>query len=346
MPALATKHRYQTALHWARTGPLVNGEPVRLAPPEEIKVRWNQTRREVRSPENNTIALDAQVVTGEQLAEGSLVWLGSEDDWQGAGITAGFDVHQVETTKRVPSLKNRFISYEHGLKRFRDYLPDGSHLLRITDLELWLHGDRGLLTTSVGTNLADAQGDAVGRWESLDEHDHKLVQASTSLRASLDLNVLNSKQAVRFDSTNEALEATSEVPLTGDFTAFYAVKMNAADLTVGLYGDSGAHLQAIFTTDFDIKNNAGSSLSAGVLGATTQALVVISRSGGTISVGASGLAYAAIGSLSGTITVGNLGYPGDVAWYRHVMLFSKALSYAERNLVLTYLKADTGLELP
>ena len=162
MPHPAAKRRYQRALYWPKQGK-VHGEPT-LAAPQELRVRWEWTRREIRAADSSTIALDAQVFANQELTPGDHLWLAplmtttALAQWHGAGVAAGWDVVEVVTAGKTPDLRNRSNGYTASCQRSRDWVPGGWGILRIPDLKLWLHADRGLYEASVGTNAATADG--------------------------------------------------------------------------------------------------------------------------------------------------------------------------------------------
>lgn len=349
MPQLAIKRAVQSALYWAKVGH--KNDQVVVDAPAELKVRWNNKRREIRDANGAIIALEAQVVVNRELVPGSLVWHAPElesvngqtalQQWHGAGIEPGWDVFSVETVDEVPNIKTRFTQRSYGLKRFQDYVPGGWHLLRIADLKVFLHGDHGLYTTSVGTNEAETNADPVGRWVSLDENERQFVQATAANRPTLRTNEANGKQVVRFDGSNDTLALAAGVPVATDFTAYLAGKISSGQ-ALKLTGTgtvlSMTHGGTALVTD------TGGTVSASTTLSTGNVIGRFKRESNSVTFAATGHAAATLGSLTGAFSFGTL--PNNAADVRHVLVFDRALTTAEQAVVENFLKADLAVELP
>jgi hypothetical protein len=123
MPSPESMGRFQRAVLWT-TYTNEAGEPVVNLPPEEIKVRWPRTRRNIDSPQNNTNAVTAdQVIVYQEIAVGSLMWLGALDDIPGTSYVPESDIMEVESYSVVPDLKGRRFRQEVSLKKFMNKLP-------------------------------------------------------------------------------------------------------------------------------------------------------------------------------------------------------------------------------
>lgn len=123
MPAQETSHRFQTALYWPFAGVDDYGQPVVSSSPQELSVRWEQTRQEATDPQGNTITVDAVAVVDRKVTVGSEMWLGSLDDWLGTGSgSAGSDdeVMRVASYDEVPDLRGRATWRQAGLQRKSD----------------------------------------------------------------------------------------------------------------------------------------------------------------------------------------------------------------------------------
>jgi len=132
MPALETKDLYQRALVWTFSGNYDrNGQPIiNLSTPMEISVRWNWRKARATTPDGNTITLDASVVVGERVNVGSLMWLGTLEDWNGVGSSSSSSAKdnqlcQVKTVNWLKDIKGRNRRHELGLMRFKDTLNAG-----------------------------------------------------------------------------------------------------------------------------------------------------------------------------------------------------------------------------
>jgi hypothetical protein len=132
MPSLETIDLYDVAVLWARNGRDNRyGEPD-VDAPVEIQCRWIQSRREVMGPDNTPIALDATVIVRQLVPIGSLMLLGTLNDWYGTGTGTGsgssdeaIELMQVETHSITPDLRHRSTRREMGLVKFRGTLPPG-----------------------------------------------------------------------------------------------------------------------------------------------------------------------------------------------------------------------------
>ena len=342
MPSLATKHRYQTALIWRKEGK-VNGEAL-LSAPEELKVRWDWKRREIRTGDSGVVALDAQLLTGERLEPGDFLWLGGMDDWHGAGIEPGWDVMQVVTSDQVPSIRNRAQAYGAGLQRASDWVPGGWGILRVADLKLWLNADHGLYTTSVGQAAAEDDGDPVGRWTSLDEQGREFLQATAADRGTLKTGVINGKQVVRLDGLTDYLASSTAVQLSDDFTVYLAGDPDAVEQFQGLQRQAGPGRVKLTVGDVEeVVNNAGASVETQTTVANGPVIVRFVRRSNAVTVATTGSAEKSMGSLSGLLSIDLTEQSGvDI---RHRLVFDRSLEPDELRLVEDFLKADLGVEL-
>lgn len=120
MPRYLTKWRKQKAVLRESSGYDDNGE-YKVGSATEIDVRWENKQVEALDPEGNTIAIDALVHVDEDIAIGSVMWLGELDD-----ITDGITWMEVVTISKVPDLKGRKYRRVVGLKRYSTELPAAS----------------------------------------------------------------------------------------------------------------------------------------------------------------------------------------------------------------------------
>jgi hypothetical protein len=121
MPAAEGRDLYQPALLWPKSGYNSFGQPT-VGAPEEILVRWNKVRRDVRDSQGNTIAVEAEVVVDQVVVVGSHMWLGSEENWyvDGGSVGVQVDVMEVIRYNETPDLKNRFVRRTVSLARLKD----------------------------------------------------------------------------------------------------------------------------------------------------------------------------------------------------------------------------------
>lgn len=145
MPAPEHDNRRQKAVLWTRKGVNRQGQ-LKLNSPAEIIVRWKWVKREIVDRQGNTVAIDAEVVTVQDIPVGSVLWLGSVDDlpggapswsdawgdsWSdawgseeaGGGLPTE-DVMQVITAPTTPDIKGRFKMRTLMLMRMKDTMPE------------------------------------------------------------------------------------------------------------------------------------------------------------------------------------------------------------------------------
>lgn len=107
------RHRQQTATYWEMVGRDRYAKP-RVTIPVPLKVRWVPGKREVVSPDGNTIAVDIAVISNQDLVIGSLMRLGTLAETDGVEA----ETYQVVTFKSTPDTKARRYVREAGLMRY------------------------------------------------------------------------------------------------------------------------------------------------------------------------------------------------------------------------------------
>jgi hypothetical protein len=129
MPPPEMDLRFQDAVLWeAHPSPDSFGQ-VRVIDPVDLKVRWVPTRREIADGKGGIILLDAQAVVYQNVPVGSIMWLGTVDDWDesglgvGTGNTEDAELYIVQTFKKASDVKNIMTRYELGLQRYKQELP-------------------------------------------------------------------------------------------------------------------------------------------------------------------------------------------------------------------------------
>lgn len=118
MPAIEASNRHQKAVLWAANGFDDYGEP-KVDAAEEIDVRWEEARREVLNEEGNTVAVDATVVVNQEIAMGSIMWLGELDDVADPPV----NLKQVVLYSKIPDVKARHFRRVVSLIRYSNELP-------------------------------------------------------------------------------------------------------------------------------------------------------------------------------------------------------------------------------
>lgn len=126
MPPLETADRHQTAQYWPRIGVDRNGMVLVADVPTELKVRWVNKRREALNAKNERIAVDVTIVADRDLAIGSILWLGEQDDFGTGTGTSSYpntDLVQVMAMDHTTSICNKFTRYEALCLRYTNLLP-------------------------------------------------------------------------------------------------------------------------------------------------------------------------------------------------------------------------------
>ena len=75
----------------------------------------------------------------------------------------------------------------------------------IAGLQLWLDATTGLFDATSGGSAVTTDGTAVARWEDQSGSDYHVTQATLANRPVLKTGIRNSKNAIRFDGSNDAL---------------------------------------------------------------------------------------------------------------------------------------------
>ena len=118
MPVPELNGRHQTAVLWELAGRDEYDEP-RIHSPLEITVRWEETRRESRDAEGNTIIIDAQVMTDREIRPGSIMRLGTLAEW----TDEQRGLKQVISYDETPDIKGRYFQRNVLLMAYGDALP-------------------------------------------------------------------------------------------------------------------------------------------------------------------------------------------------------------------------------
>lgn len=125
MPAPETSHLYQPAVLRARTavssttrGVDAYSQPT-LTTPVEIRVRWDDTKRERIDPEGNRVVVDATALVDRDIEVGSEMWKGALSDWYGTGLgqDENTEIMVVKTFNATPDVRNRYVTREVGLMK-------------------------------------------------------------------------------------------------------------------------------------------------------------------------------------------------------------------------------------
>lgn len=128
MPALEQMDRKQWAVLWPADGTDAYGEVLR-GDPVEIKVRWTWTKSKSGGNQSDLTNIDATVVAGQEIAEGSLMWLGRLLDWVGTG--SGYDENELMEVVRYEKgydllYRSKNVRHNVSLRYYRDTPPRSS----------------------------------------------------------------------------------------------------------------------------------------------------------------------------------------------------------------------------
>jgi hypothetical protein len=81
----------------------------------------------------------------------------------------------------------------------------------IAGLQLWLDATTGLFDATSGGSVVTTDGSAVARWEDQSGSGYHVTQATLANRPVLKTGIRNSKNAIRFDGSNDALVSANIV---------------------------------------------------------------------------------------------------------------------------------------
>lgn len=118
MPPIETSDLHQDAALWAHSQQFDNRGNPKVADPVDIKCRWEWGRQEAVDPHGNTIAIEATVVVAQEVNIGSAMVEGTV-----AGLTGDETKMYVQTSAKIPDIKNRNQRRVLGLNRLSDTVP-------------------------------------------------------------------------------------------------------------------------------------------------------------------------------------------------------------------------------
>lgn len=127
MPPLELMDRHTTAVLWPLAGYDREGQPyVTQTGRTEIQVRWNRQRRQVTDAENNTVVIDGTVIGDRDVAVGSVLWEGAEEDIPGTAYEPTSNLFLIYSSNKFNDIKGRNIRYEWMVVRHSNTLPLGA----------------------------------------------------------------------------------------------------------------------------------------------------------------------------------------------------------------------------
>lgn len=120
MSGMESDDLYQKALLWAANGVNDYGQ-YKVDAKVEIDVRWQEERRQGINAQGDPIAIEATVVVDREIAVGSVMWQGSEEDLVTNPPTG---LKQVLSYRKIPDIKSRSFRRVVILGKLSDTLPD------------------------------------------------------------------------------------------------------------------------------------------------------------------------------------------------------------------------------
>lgn len=119
MVYIETTGRKQKATLWAAGTESTSIGQKKVLAAVEIDVRWEEKQQDALNEQGETIRVDALVVVGQDIAVGSLMWLGELADWS----AATGNLKEVVAFSKIPSLKGTRFRRTVSLVRYSESLP-------------------------------------------------------------------------------------------------------------------------------------------------------------------------------------------------------------------------------
>lgn len=100
--------------------------------------------------------------------------------------------------------------------------------LHINSLALWLKADELIYQDDAQTTPAVSDDDVIGAWGDKSSGNNDVVQATTSNKSTLKLDITNGKSFIRYDGLNDYLDAAKKIlsSSTPTFTVFVAFRIH------------------------------------------------------------------------------------------------------------------------
>lgn len=119
MPAVEEQGLTKLAVYWEISGRDEFADPTFLDP-VEIPVRWEHMHREMTDPQGQSIIISAKVASKQRLKDGSVLYLGTYDQYLGVG--SGSDeggIMQVVGYEQADDIRGREVRREALLSRYK-----------------------------------------------------------------------------------------------------------------------------------------------------------------------------------------------------------------------------------
>jgi hypothetical protein len=235
--------------------------------------------------------------------------------------------------------------------------------LDVANMTLWLDATTGLFDATTGGSAVTADASAVARWEDQSGNARHFTQSTSNDRPTLRTSVLNSKNIMRFDGSNDKLVGPnlSEFITASSYSMFVVGKATSiatnsvnSYTNAALYGDTGGFASIYFRSTglVGAYNWDGADKTATrSYTANTDAVFYSELSAGSIRCRLNGgtASATASGNTQGLATALQIGRQynnnsyclnGDIA---EVIFFNAALSATDREKVEGYLAHKWGL---
>lgn len=127
----------------------------------------------------------------------------------------------------------------------------------IAGLQLWLDATTGLFDATSGGNAVTTDGSAVARWEDQSGNGYHVTQGTSNNRPILKTSVINSKNILRFDGSNDLLISAniSENNLSAMTCFVVAYVAGFGGGNFGRYFERGSNARVWFVNSIDGNTN-------------------------------------------------------------------------------------------
>ena len=115
--------RYQKALLWEPSGNFDRYGTSLIEDVQQIDVRWENSRQEIRGPNNQKIAIVAKVVVGQDIPMHSIMWEGGLRDLPGTASVPESGLCQVVKFDKTPDIYGEYFRRVVYLAAFANTLP-------------------------------------------------------------------------------------------------------------------------------------------------------------------------------------------------------------------------------
>lgn len=123
MPSPEIASLTDDAVLWSFAGHSPTGEP-KVSTPIQIECRWMWKKTQATDATGNTVMLDATVIVDREIDDGSILWLGTLDQWEDSGSEeSNPELVEVKSYKEVKDIRGRESYRELGCSFYKGRLP-------------------------------------------------------------------------------------------------------------------------------------------------------------------------------------------------------------------------------